>query len=136
MYFINHSIHSLPKQCFLTLTMCPEFSVHQISQLIITMSTHKVCYLNFARLLHRTSSTPNSTVGYLLLVSLCMRIIAKLDIQLSYVWICVDISRVGAIDINGIAFVWDLMTETNLQYSTYHREQHTDCTHFSCQSQT
>jgi len=50
-----------------------------------------------------------------------MRIIAKLDIQPSYVWICVDISRVGAIDINGIGFVWDLMT--NLQYSTYHREQ-------------
>jgi len=107
MYFTNHSIHSSPKQCFLTLTMCPEFSVHQISQLIVTMSTHKVCYLNFARLLHRTNSTPNSTVGHLLLVSLCMRIIAKLDIQPSYVWICVDISRVGAIDINGIAFVRD-----------------------------
>jgi len=96
MYFINHSIHSPPKQCFLTLTMCPEFSVHQISQLIITMSTHKVCYLNFARLLHRTNSTPTSTVGHLLLVSLCMRIIAKLDIQPLYACICVDITRAGA----------------------------------------
>ena len=92
-YFTNHSIHSPPKQCFLTLTMCP---VHQISQLIVTMSTHKVCYLNFARLLHRTSSTPNSTVGHLLLVSLCMRIIAKLDIQPSYACRCVDITRAGA----------------------------------------
>jgi len=47
----------------------------------------------------------------------------KFDIQPAYACMCVDISRVGAIDINSIAFAWDLMTETNLQHSTYHREQ-------------